>query len=186
MSPNEIIIAQTKKWIRDVIVGCHFCPFAARELKAGTIHYEVTLQAGMQTALESLASSFNKLDADETIETIFIIFPDTFKAFDEYLNLLEVSESLLKRQDYEGIYQIASFHPDYLFAGSAESDPANYTNRSPYPMLHLLREETVSRAIDGFPGTEKIPQSNIKYARQKGLLYMKSLRDSCFWDDILE
>lgn len=176
----ETIIAHTKKWITDVIVGCNFCPFAGRELKAGTIYYEVFAKADVKTALEALARSFTKLDTDENTETLFLIFPDTFTIFDDYLQLVELSEALLKKLNYEGIYQIASFHPEYLFANSSGDDPANYTNRSPYPMLQLLREESVSRAIDGYPDTEKIPLRNIKYAQQKGLLYMRSLREASF------
>lgn len=182
MLSNETIIAQTKKWINDVIVGCNFCPFAAKALKAGSIYYEVITRAGRQAGLEALARCFIKLDTDENTETVFLIFLDSFTVFDDYLQLVELSEALLEKQGYEGAYQIASFHPDYLFAGSSENDPANYTNRSPYPMLHLLREESVSRALDSFPDTAKIPQRNIKYAQQKGLLYMRSLREACFTD----
>ena len=179
MLSTDTVIAQTRKWIADVIVGCNFCPFAAKPLKAGTIHYEIKSRADMQSALEILAASFIKLDKEESMETLFIIFPDSFFDFEEYLQLVELSEALLEKQGYEGIYQIASFHPDYLFAGSSQDDPANYTNRSPYPMLHLLREESLSRAIDSYPGTEKIPKQNILYAQQKGLVYMKMLRESC-------
>lgn len=180
MLSNETVVAHTRKWIADVVVGCNFCPFAARELKAGTIHYEVIAKAGMQTSLEALARSFTNLDFKGSIETLFLIFPDSFPIFDDYLQLVELSQALLEEQNYEGVYQIASFHPDYLFAGSAEGDPANYTNRSPYPMLHLLREESVSRAVDSYPGVEKIPEQNIDYARKKGLLYLQSLREACF------
>jgi len=184
MHPNETIIAQTKTWIDTVIVGCNFCPFAASVVKNDTIHYEVISKADLQRALEALALSFSKLDADVKTETLFLIFPETFTVFDEYLQLVELSEALLEKQGYEGVYQIASFHPGYLFAGSTENDPSNYTNRSPYPMLHLLREESVTRAVDSFPGTEKIPSRNIKYAQQKGLLFMQSLRTASMkkWD----
>ena len=180
MISNETVINQTRKWITDVIVACNFCPFAARVLKPGKIHFEVTENADLQTSLEALGQCFNKLDTDESIETLLLIFPDSHKVFDDYLELVELSEALLENQGYEGIYQIASFHPEYLFAGSTNNDPANYTNRSPYPMLHLLREESVSRAIDSYPDTEKIPDRNIKYANQKGLLYMQQLWASCF------
>ena len=180
MLSNETVIAQTRKWIADVVVGCNFCPFAAKELRAGTIHFEVIGNADMQTNLEALARAFTSLDSDGNIETLFLIFPDSFAVFDDYLQLVELSQGLLEEQNYEGVYQIASFHPDYLFAGSAEDDPANYTNRSPYPMLHLLREESVSRAIDSYPGVEKIPEQNIDYAHKKGLLYLQSLREACF------
>jgi len=182
MDSDETIIAQTKKWITDVVIGCNFCPFAARELKADTIHYMVLENAGLKKSLETLAISFAKLDIDKTTETLFLIFADSFRTFEAYLQLVELSEAILEKQGYEGVYQIASFHPDYLFAGSTENDPANYTNRSPYPMLQLLREESVSRAIDSFPDTEKIPQRNIKYAQEKGLLYMRLLREACFTD----
>jgi hypothetical protein len=124
-----------------------------------------------------LLNAFHKLDQEREIETLFIIMPDSFSSFGSYLQLLELSEKLLKDEGYEGIYQIASFHPLYLFEGAAPDDPANYTNRSPYPMLHLLREQSVARAIETYPGTEKIPQKNIEYARARGLAYMKMLQE---------
>jgi hypothetical protein len=86
---------------------------------------------------------------------------------------------MIKKSGYEGIYQVASFHPAYLFAGSSMNDAANYTNRSPYPMLHILREESVSRAIESYPDTHKISEKNTAFARGKGLAYMQSLRNAC-------
>ena len=83
--------------------------------------------------------------------------------------------SFLAKESYEGIYQLASFHPQYLFAGSNDNDPANYTNRSPYPMLHILREESLSKAIDSYPNVDDIPQNNIDFANAKGLYFMKNL-----------
>jgi uncharacterized protein len=180
MTEAERIIAQTNKWIVDVVVGCNFCPFAAPVVKSEAIRFEVIVNANPESALVALAKGFALLDNNEQIETMFLVFPDSFGSFDDYLGLVELAETFLEDQDKEGIYQIASFHPDYLFGGSSEDDPSNYTNRSPYPMLHLLREESVSRAIDSFPGTEKIPQRNIQYARQKGLIYMRSLWESSF------
>ncbi|HJW18667.1 MAG TPA: DUF1415 domain-containing protein [Flavisolibacter sp.] len=180
MAEAEIIIEQTKKWIVDVVVGCNFCPFAAPVVKAGAIHYEVFENADARTALVALANAFTLLDTNEQIETMFLIFPNSFDSFDKYLGLVELAEAFLADQGQDGIYQVASFHPAYLFEGSSEDDPSNYTNRSPYPMLHLLREESVSRAIDSFPGTQKIPQRNIQFTRQKGIVYMRSLWESAF------
>jgi hypothetical protein len=177
---TEKVVVQTKKWIYDVIIGCNFCPFAAPVFKAGSIAYDIIEDATMDEALQALFDSFIKLDEEQSTETLFLIFPDSFQSFEKYLLLVELSEALLAKEGYEGVYQIASFHPEYLFAGSSNNDPENFTNRSPYPMLHLLREESVSRAVDSFPGTEKIPQRNIKFAKQKGLLYMQTLRSSCF------
>ncbi|MCW3117880.1 MAG: hypothetical protein JWM28_1962, partial [Chitinophagaceae bacterium] len=170
------------KWITDVVVGCNFCPYAAREIKRNSIHYEVVLSPTLKNCLEALLHAFHQLDNETAIETLFLILPDTFASFEDYLQLVELSEKLLDKEGYEGIYQIASFHPQYLFAGSSPDDAANYTNRSPYPMLHLLREESVSRAIENYPYTENIPQKNIEFARNKGLAYMRSLSNSSIRD----
>ncbi|MEI2747252.1 MAG: DUF1415 family protein [Ferruginibacter sp.] len=86
---------------------------------------------------------------------------------------------MLEKEGYEGIFQLASFHPDYRFAGSKADDAANYTNRSPYPILHLLKEESIEKALEKFPDPEKIPDKNIAFAREKGLEYMKNLLKSC-------
>jgi uncharacterized protein len=178
MPADETIIAHTKKWITDVVIGCNFCPFAAKEIKRDSIHYEVLLSPTIKTCLEALLNAFHKLDSETAIETLFLIIPDAFNSFDSYLQLAELSEKLLQEEGYDGIYQIASFHPQYLFAGSRPDDAANYTNRSPYPMLHLLREDSVSRAVKSHPGTENIPRKNIEFARAKGLAYMQSLKNS--------
>jgi len=109
----------------------------------------------------------------------FLIFPGSFKQFDEYLDMVALAEKLVKQHGYEGIYQLASFHPLYLFADSSPDDPANYTNRSVYPMLHLLREESIDKALAHYDKPENIPVRNISFAREKGLVYMKMLRDAC-------
>ena len=179
MNSKENAIAHTIKWINDVVVGCNFCPFAAREIRRNRIAYEVLFSSGVKECLEALLNAFHKLDQETEIETLFIIMPDSFSSFGSYLQLVELSEKLLQNEGYEGVYQIASFHPLYLFDGAGSDDPANYTNRSPYPMLHLLREQSVTRAIETYPGTEKIPQKNIEYTRARGLAYMQALKDSC-------
>ena len=172
---KNIIIEQTKKWIIDVVVGCNFCPFAAKEVKRGTIHYEVLIDANKKTVLEAVMKLLYQLDDNDNIETSLLIMPGSFLLFDEYLQLLELAEKLLAKENYEGVYQVASFHPHYLFAGSNEADPSNYTNRSPYPMLHFLREDSVSRAIDSYPDIDKVPKRNIAFTKEKGLLYMQQL-----------
>ena len=174
---KNIIIEQTKKWIIDVVVGCNFCPFAAKEVKRGTIHYEVLIDANKKTVLEAVMKLLYQLDDNDNIETSLLIMPGSFLLFDEYLQLLELAEKLLAKENYEGVYQVASFHPHYLFAGSNEADPSNYTNRSPYPMLHFLREDSVSRAIDSYPDIDEVPKRNIAFTKEKGLLYMHRLLD---------
>jgi len=180
MSETDIVIIQTKKWIADVVVATNFCPFAAKEMKRGSIHYEVINAESSNRNLDFLNVAFIQLNNNDAIETTLLIFPDSFESFTDFLQLLAKAERYLKRTGYEGVYQLASFHPQYLFEGADEDDAANYTNRSLYPMLHLLREESLSRAIDSHPDPEGIPERNIAYARKKGLAAMKLLRDNCF------
>jgi len=175
---TDQIIDRTKKWIIDVVVGCNLCPFAANVVKKQAIFYKVEISAGLEECLDSFVNEMEKLDNDEAIETSFIIFPNAFEKFDDYLHLVSLAEKLLKKKGYEGIYQVASFHPLYLFAGSNEDDASNYTNRSVYPMLHLLREDSIDKALENYKSPESIPEHNINFTREKGLVYMKMLRDA--------
>lgn len=129
--------------------------------------------------LNTLLQEFQHLDGNEATETVFIIFPDHFADFTAYLAMATIAERFLAKKKYEGIYQLASFHPQYLFAGSSPDDAANYTNRSPYPMLQILRETSISKALKHYANPENIPETNIDFARQKGLEYMRLLREGC-------
>lgn len=173
------IITQTKNWIREVVIGCNFCPFAAKEMKQDTIHYEVVMTTGIKAAREAFLAECVRLDNDESIATTLIIFPAAFPDFLDYLNLVDAVEKMLRQKGYEGIYQVASFHPLYQFAGTEPEDAANYTNRSVYPMLHILREAQIEAALLNFPDPQSIPERNVKFAHEKGRAYMKMLRDSC-------
>lgn len=172
-----MVIERTKKWITEVVIGCNFCPFAANVVKRETIYYQVEESADLVISLDSFLSLVKRLDDDPSVETSFLIFPNSFEQFEDYLDLVASSEKILKQKGYEGIYQVASFHPLYLFEGSNEDDPANYTNRSVYPMLHLLREESIDKALENYKDPESIPARNIQFAREKGLAYMKTLKD---------
>ncbi len=179
MPTPQQVIDQTKKWINDVVVGCNFCPFAANVMKQHSVHYQVETSAKSKECLNSFSRETTRLDAEKEIETVFLIFPNSFQRLDDYLNLVSLAENFLKRHGYDGIYQLASFHPLYQFANSPEKDAANYTNRSVYPMLHLLREESIDKALEHFKHPENIPDRNINFAREKGSVYMKMLRDAC-------
>ena len=177
MTENETeqVIAHTKNWVSKVVVGCNFCPFAAKEVKKGSIHYQVLDNASMKTTLEAVMLAMLQLDDDAAIETSLLILPGSYVLFEDYLHMLHLAESLLEKENYGGIYQMASFHQAYLFAGSNNEDPSNYTNRSPYPMLHFLRESSITKAVDSFPGIDDVPQRNIAFTKEKGLLYMQQL-----------
>ncbi len=180
MIEPEQVIAQTKQWIGDVVIGCRFCPFAAKDFKRGRIHYQVAGATDPEACLRAFLLECQRLDVQPSIETTLLILPDAYPEFVDYLDLVAMAEGLLEAEDYEGIYQVAGFHPEYRFADADAEDPANYTNRSIYPMLHLLREESIEKALATYPDAEGIPEKNVAFARHKGLASMTLLRDACF------
>lgn len=179
MADRQTLIDNTKKWIQDVVIGCNFCPFAAKEVKQGTVRYHVEEDADLNACLQVFLNECELLDTNPEIETTIIILPIGFDEFEDYLDLVETAEEILEENGYEGTYQVASFHPHYCFEGEEEGDASNFTNRSPYPMLHILREESVERALERYPDAEGIPQRNVEFARNKGNAYMQMLRDAC-------
>ena len=179
MVEDDLIITQTQAWIREVVIGCNFCPFAAREVSRGSVDYIVVQKASQKEAVDTLLRMCRQLDATKEIETSLLILPHAFFAFSTFLQLLQAAQRTINKKGYEGVYQIASFHPDYLFGDSTADDPANYTNRSPYPMLQLLREKSVSFAVASYPDTEGIPERNIAFARKKGIVHMQALLAHC-------
>lgn len=170
------VIERTKNWIREIVIGLNFCPFARKPFKDELILYKVEDTSDRSIALESLIETCNYLEENPAMETALLIFPNGFSDFEEYLDLVDLSEKLLKAEGFEGVYQVASFHPNYIFAGSNEDDPANYTNRSPYPMLHLLREDLLEIAIDKHANVDDIPNQNIAKAQSLGLEYFKKMK----------
>ncbi len=180
MTTSQQIIEQTQKWINNVVVACHFCPFAAQVINQNKVHYQVEISTATDSCIRALLGELTRLDTDNSIETSFLIFPEAFTEFNDFLELVSLAEKLLKRNKYVGIYQLASFHPLYQFANSAENDAANFTNRSIYPMLHLLREASIDKALEHYRNPENIPVINVEFARGKGVSAMKNLRESCF------
>lgn len=179
MSSSLQIIDQTITWIHKVVVGCNFCPFAARTLKQHHVHYQVETSTNINLCLDAFLQEIARLDKEILIETSFLIFSNAFQQFDDYLHMASKAENLLKKNGYDGIYQLASFHPTYRFANTIKNDAADYTNKSIYPMLHLLRESSIDKAIQQYEHPQNIPVRNVDFARKKGLTFMKLLRDSC-------
>ncbi len=171
---EDSVISQTQNWIQEVVIGLNFCPFARKPFTDKRIAYRVSDAADIDTALVALRVMCLTLNEQPELETALIILPEGFQDFETYLELVYAAEDLIEDEDFEGVYQVASFHPEYLFAGSDENDPANYTNRSPYPMLHILREDLLEIAIDKHPDTAGIPDQNIAKARSLGLEYFRN------------
>ena len=173
-------IAATLAWLKTIIIEYSICPFAKTEMERGSIRYTVNHAPDIESCLMDFMQECDRLDTDASIETTLLIYANAFTAFDDYLDFLELAETLLIEQGYEGVYQLASFHPDYCFDGAKLNDAANYTNRSPYPMLHLLRETSLERAIASYPHPENIPQHNIELTRELGLAKMQALLAACY------
>ena len=172
------IIEDTTKWITNVVIACKLCPFAGGSIKRNSIFYK-TIQTQDEAPLDLFLQECKRLDLNTEIETTLIIFPNTFRRFEEYLDLLHQAEKLLKKKGYEGIYQVASFHPDLRFAGATADDAANFTKLAPYPRRQGLLEDSIEKALLRYPNPENIPENNIHFARKKGFAYMNMLRDAC-------
>jgi hypothetical protein len=172
--PTLNAIEKSQQWIETIVIGLNFCPFAKRELRKNAVRFVLSDNTDQYAAMIQLIDECKYLDQHPEIETTLLILPNGFTDFHAYLDLHALAEDVLVEHAYEGIYQVASFHPDYCFADTDIDDAANYTNRSPFPMLHLLREASLDRAIDNYPDVQAIPTHNIEKARDLGLAFFRS------------
>jgi uncharacterized protein len=161
------VTTKTARWVERFVIGLNLCPFAKAVHVKGLVRYVVSDSESTEDLLRDLRAELERLAQAPVseVDTTLLIHPRVLTQFADYNDFLSEAEDLLVGLELEGELQIASFHPDYCFAGSVASDPANYTNRSPYPMLHLLREASVSRAVDTFPDPERIYERNIETLR---------------------
>lgn len=177
---DALVVAQTLTWVANFIVGHNICPFAKRELEREAVRVEVVRSKKVDIALEELVAEFEWLDAHPEAETSLLVFPTLFKNFDHYLDFVELAEQLLEQLGYEGVYQLATFHPDYCFADADPDEAANYSNRSPHPMIHVLREASVEKAIEFYGDTAAIPERNITYLTEMGQDALEQQWQRCF------
>lgn len=175
MSENKQVIEKTQRWIDRVVVGLNFCPFAKPVILSEKVAYQVSQEKSLDKALADLVLMLEELTSCHQLETALVIYPDGWEDFEDYLDLIHYADLLLIESGYEGIFQLASFHPEYCFEGAEMNDPANYTNRSPYPMIHIIREESLEKALQEYPNPENIPLRNQALAREKGLATMVAL-----------
>ena len=166
---EETAIRATRHWVETIVIGLDLCPFARSALQRDRVEFEVIDTISVRDALQQFADAASVLAAAEQADsTVLLILPDGFVDFDDYLDLLGLAEALLDDLGYAGSLQIASFHPDYRFAETPTDDAANWTNRAPYPVLQLLREDSVTRAVDNHADPEGIPARNIERLRSLG------------------
>ncbi len=162
-----------------MVVGLNLCPFAGREMVRNRIRLVVTEATTDIQLLAALEAEFALLNDDARVETTLLIHPNVMQNFFDYNQFLDIADRLLLQMDLEGVYQVASFHPDYQFAGTAAGDAENFTNRSPYPLLHILREESLEMAIAAYPDVEQIPIRNIEQMKSLGREKLQLLLQSC-------
>jgi len=180
LDSQQHVINVTRTWLRTVVIDLNLCPFAHTEYKRNSIRYTVSKAASNEQLLQDLVIELALLKKEPSIETTLLIHPQRLTEFDEYVEFLDFATQLMRNMGFEGDYQLASFHPDYCFADSQADDAANYTNRSPYPMLHILRESSVEKAIAKHANVEGIPDTNIKRLNELGAEHMATLLNSCF------
>lgn len=171
---NAKAVTATKHWIEQVIIGLNFCPFAKKEFVNNTIHYHIHTSDSLQAAVEDLANQCLYLLNNPEIETTLFICNQGFEHFECYLDLLDYANDMIISNKYEGIFQLASFHPEYVFEGESKDDASNATNRSPLPTIHIIREQSMEKVLAVYKNPENIPINNIALAREKGMEYFKN------------
>ena len=157
-----------RQWLETIVIGLNLCPFAALPLRAGRVRIQVSDcrdELALLTELQLELTRLSETPATE-LETTIIAIPQMFTDFLDYNDFLEKVDDLLDHFEWSGEYQVASFHPQYQFAGTEVDDVENFTNRSPVPLLHILREDSVEAAIESHADIDSIPPANIRRLRE--------------------
>jgi hypothetical protein len=183
-SATQKIIHHTRAWVNRAVVGLNLCPFAKAVQAKDQIRYVVCETSDPEQLLATLCDELQTLaSADPAeIETTLLIHPQVLTDFADFNDFLGAAEAAVHQLGFEGVLQVASFHPEYQFAGTAPEDVGNATNRSPYPCLHLLREESIERAVQAFPEPEAIFDANIHTLETLGPQGWAALEAACRQD----
>jgi hypothetical protein len=170
MNDATQVVQDTQRWLERAVIGLNLCPFAKSVHVKGQVHYAVSQADNPKDLLVDLIHELNGLVALDAIarDTTLLIAPDCLNDFLDFNDFLAEADQALVDLDLDGVLQIASLHPLYQFAGTAVDDVANFTNRSPYPTLHLLREDSIDRAVAAFPDAESIYEVNMRTMERLG------------------
>ena len=164
-------IAETRKWLEQIVIGLNLCPFAKAVYVKDQVRFVLSDATTAEALVEELAEELVLLrdTPAEQIDTTLIVHPQVLTDFLDYNDFLDNADAAIEALDLQGILQVASFHPQYQFEGTAPDDVSNYTNRAPYPTLHLLREDSVERAVAAFPDPDVIVERNIETLDKLGV-----------------
>ena len=179
---SPAVARAVKRWLDQFVVGMNLCPFAGQEIARERVRFVVCPARDTQALLAALQEEVLALVASPATETTLLIHPLVLTDFLDYNDFLGLCEHLLEDMNAVGEFQIASFHPRYQFASTSVDDPENYANRSPYPLLHILRESSVSKAVDAHPDVDGIPARNIASLNQLGTTQLQALWNGLFDD----
>ncbi|MBN3493197.1 DUF1415 domain-containing protein [Vibrio neptunius] len=162
-SSTQTIAEHVNQWLNNVVIGLNLCPFAAKPQRNKQIKIFVSEAKQEEALLEDILSQLMELESKtaEELETTLVVVPNMLEDFYDYNLFIDWVEALIRQQGWEGTYQLATFHPDYCFGGAQPDDAENLTNRSPYPVFHLIREESMEKVLKYYPDPESIPDTNI-------------------------
>lgn len=175
----EQAVAATRRWLERFVIGLGLCPFAAAPYRLDRIAYSVCEESSLDAIYVSFLQTLEALIAadPQEQETALLILTRGLSRFDDYLDGLATMEQAVEDAGLNGVIQVASFHPDYCFEGELPDDPANFSNRSPFPMFHLIREDALAAALESYPEPEAIPERNIRRLRELGVRGIRELLD---------
>jgi len=173
MATEQIVLADTRRWLERAVVGLNLCPFAKSVMVKHQVHVVVTQADDANGVLAVLAAFAHELDAliateARSRDTTLLVIPNGMHDFLAFLDLTARAERLVNKRGLYGVIQVAHFHPDFMFAETDKDDITNFTNRAPYPTLHLLREESIDRAVAAFPDPAAIYEANMAVLRRLG------------------
>lgn len=168
---DDDVLNQTRHWLEKAVIGLNLCPFAKAVYVKNQVRLVVSHARHADDLLEELDRELDLLVATpaEEIDTTLLIHPTLFEDFLDFNDFIEVADSVVSEHELEGVVQLASFHPRFQFEGTEPDDISNYTNRAPFAMLHLLREESVDKAVEAFPEADAIFEQNIQTLEKLGL-----------------
>ncbi|MCD2512940.1 DUF1415 domain-containing protein [Comamonas endophytica] len=169
--PPELVIEDTQRWLEKAVIGLNLCPFAKAVHVKQQIHYAVSEATDARGVAEQLQQELEDLAeiSPEKRDTTLLIVPHALQDFLDFNDFLELADELVEAMDLGGILQVASFHPQFQFEGTEVDDVTNCTNRSPYPILHLLREDSIDKAVEAFPEAEAIYEHNMQTLEKLGI-----------------
>ena len=176
---KDRVVTEVENWLSSIVIDLNLCPFAQREYRLNKVRFKSALASNEQELVRDLVVELSLLTKRHDIETTLLILPHVLSDFLDFNDFLGFADNLLEEMQLDGVYQLASFHPHYQFSGTDKDDVENYTNRAPYPILHILRESSLTKAVELHPDTEQIPNDNIRLMQSLGASHMQGLLDAC-------